>query len=166
MQTPIQVAKKANVSVQSVRNWTRDYADLLSPEARGEMGARLFNDADVEVICTIASLRRSGVPPGEVAERIQNQDVPPVVDVASEAPQSPPQQPTETPQTAPDAQIALYAAHTTLQSRVEGIERRLDAQAAESRSRQHLAITMVVLGVLLGWVIVMVLQLGLNALQG
>ena len=45
------------------------------------------------------------------------------------------------------------------------MERRLEAQAADTRSRQQLAVSMVVLGVLLSWVIVIVLQLLLNGLQ-
>jgi DNA-binding transcriptional MerR regulator len=135
MLTPIQVAKKANVSVNSVRNWSREYGELVSPAARGEDGVRLFNEADVEVICTIAALRKSGVPPSEIADRIRNQDAPSVVDVMPEPPTQSLQDPANSLQTGAESSLALQLVQSTLQSRLEGIERHLEAQAAEQRDR-------------------------------
>jgi len=72
--TTRQLAKIADVAEQTVRNYTRDYAELLSPQARGDVGARLFSDEDVRVFCSIATLRKENVPPAEVIRRIQNGD--------------------------------------------------------------------------------------------
>lgn len=128
MMTPAQVAKLANVSVNTVRNYGRDFADLLSPDARGEHGPRLYSDSDVETICTIAALRSSGVPPAAVAERIRNQDVPPVIDVASTPPlQDPPIEAQATQETA----FGLQAIQSSLQARLEAVERRIEARAKQ-----------------------------------
>lgn len=124
MPTPIQAAKRANVSVQSIRNWTRDYADLLSPSARGEAGPRLFTDEDVEILCTIAALRKSGVSPSEVAERIRSGAPSPIIEIE-------PPQPTESPQEPINAPLAEYLAYNGLQSRLEAVERRIEARNSE-----------------------------------
>lgn len=127
MMTPAEVARKANVTAQSIRNYSRDYADFLSPGARGEDGPRLYTDEDVEVLCAIAALRKSGVPPAEVVTRLRNGTVPLVVDAEPEAAFSPPGQTlnavterAEEPITPPQM------AYMMLQSRIEALERRVD----------------------------------------
>lgn len=117
--TTAQIAKIAGVSVQTVRNYTREYGELLSPQARGEAGARVFNDEDTRIFCAIVDLRKSGVPAAEVAQRIRRGDV--VIDgyatrTTSVAPHQAPQTATEAPQ-AP--QIAQYSP----QAFVEALER-------------------------------------------
>lgn len=96
MQTPTQVAKKANVSAQSIRNYSTEYADLLSETASRTHGPRLYTDEDVQVLCTIAYLRRAGVPRDEIAERIRNEEVPPLIEVSANALSTEPQQPLKT----------------------------------------------------------------------
>src|SRR5688500_4613646 len=115
MYTPTQVAKRAQVHPNSIRNWARDYADPLSPQASGEAGPRLFNDEDVQIFCTVAALRKSGMSPAEVANHLRNGTAPSIVDAT---PQQSLQQPTESLQMAQDAPLALYTAHSALQSRV------------------------------------------------
>lgn len=150
MLTPTEVARKANVSVQTVRNYTREYANLLSPGARGEVGTRLFSDEDVEVFCTIAALRKSGVPPGEIAQRIRNNEAPPIIDVT---PQATPQEATGSPQAALEATPSLQAQPTSLEVRVVAVEtvndmilKRLDAMREEQKDRINYGITMLVIG--------------------
>ena len=119
---PAHVARTLGISVQSVRDWTRQYAPILSPRARGENGPRLFDDTDLATMQTIASLRRSGLRADEIIQRVQDGEVPPIVDIAHESPQ---QQSTETPQTAPDAPLALYALQSSLDKRIDALERAL-----------------------------------------
>lgn len=92
MPTPAQVARKANVTPQTIRNYSTQYGEFLSPEARGENGPRVYNDADVEILCAIASLRNSGLSTDEVIERLRNQEVPPIVDVTPQPPLNEPQE--------------------------------------------------------------------------
>ncbi len=86
------------------------------------------NDSDVETICTIAALRNSGVPVAEIAERIRNQEVPPVIDMAATAPLQEP--PTEL-QAPSETAFALQAVQSSLQTRLEAVERRLEARAKQ-----------------------------------
>lgn len=125
MQTPAQVARKANVTAQSIRNYSRDYADLLSPAARGDDGPRLYTDKDVDTLCTIAALRKSGVPPHEVAGRVRNGDAPPIVDVVANAPLNDPQEALKAGQ---EASFAIQIVQSTLNARFEAIERRFEAR--------------------------------------
>lgn len=117
--TPIQVARRANCAVQSIRNWSRDYAEFLSPGARGEAGPRLYSDEDVSILCAVAALRKSGVARAEVVARLR-EEVPGVVDVEATP------QPTQATRTAQNEALALYAAQSGLQSRVEALERRME----------------------------------------
>lgn len=121
--TPIQVARRANVAVQSIRNWSRDYAEFLSPGARGETGPRLYSDEDMSVLCAVAALRKSGVNRAEVVARLR-EETPGVVDVQPTPTATP--LPTEGQKTRLDDALALYAVQSSLQSRVEALERRVD----------------------------------------
>lgn len=133
MLTPAQVAKLANAHPNSVRKWSADYAEFLSPAASGEHGPRLYTEQDVETIRTIAALRNSNVPPAEVAQRLRNQDVPPVIEVEPTQPYTPPlHEPTQTPhepttalQGYMDTSTALHAVTTALQAHSEATQRRI-----------------------------------------
>lgn len=120
MQTPAQVAQQANVTAQTIRNYSREFAELLSPSAHGKDGPRLYTDEDVETLCTIAALRKSGLRRDEVMERIRHVDVPSVVDVEPE--------PQNDTQTSLQESLQSFLAPQTVQSsvtvRFEAIERR------------------------------------------
>lgn len=127
------MAKIAGLSEQSIRNYSRDYAELLSPQARGQAGARLFDDADIQTLITIASLRREGIPQAEVIARLRAGDI--VVDTTPT-----PQQTTPSPQEAPHATFALQVAQSSLQRQID-----------ELRGTQRLLLRAAVLwGALLG----------------
>lgn len=119
--TTRQLAKIAAISEGTVRNYTRDYAELLSPAGRGDVGSRLFSDDDVQIICTIATLRKEDVPRAEIMERLQRGDI--IVDPATR-----PQQATTSPQEGQGAQLATIDVLPMALARFEAIERRLDAQ--------------------------------------
>jgi DNA-binding transcriptional MerR regulator len=112
MPTVSQVARIAHTAANTVRNYARDYPDLFSEGARGLQGDRIFNQGDVEVVCSIVALKNSGLTLAEAVERLRSQEAPPVIDVAA----TPVQQPANALQ-APQASLALL-------SRIEAIERR------------------------------------------
>ena len=126
MFTPAQVAKRANLHSNTVRNYSRDYAELLSLGARGEAGPRLYTDEDVDTICTIAALRKSGMLPAAIVERIHADPAPPVVDV----------EPTQSPQTGYNALKAPEVAPTSLQAPYNTLQR--DYVALQRRYETHL----------------------------
>lgn len=144
MQTPSQVARKANVTPQTIRNYSTQYGQFLSSSARGETGPRLYTDEDVEILCTIAALRSSGIPPDEIVERLQQQDVPPIVDVT---PQSTFNEPKQTLKEAQDGFLAPQIVQTVRVARDEVVYSRL---AAIEQTQATLLRAAMLWGVLLG----------------
>lgn len=113
--TTRQLAKIAAISEQTVRNYTRDYAELLSPKGRGDAGSRLFSDEDVQILCTVATLRKDEVPRDEIIDRLRRGDV--VIDATPT-----PQQATPSPQTALDAPQMLMVVRSELQRQINEIK--------------------------------------------
>lgn len=116
--TTRQLAKLAQVSEQTVRNYTREYGVLLSAQARGEAGTRLFDDEDISIFRSIVALRKEGVPPTEVIGRIRRGDI--YIDHTT------PQQTTQSPQTALEAPQALMLVRSDLQRQIDAIRRSQD----------------------------------------
>lgn len=136
MQTPTQVAKKANVSAQSIRNYSTEYADLLSKTASRTHGPRLYTDEDVQVLCTIAYLRRAGVPRDEIAERIHNEEVPPLIEVSANAPSplragTPSTEPQQPLKTASNEALVVHVALSTMQRQIDALQRQQRSQARQ-----------------------------------
>lgn len=131
--TTRQMAQIAQLSEQSVRNYSREYAELLSPQARGQAGSRLFNDQDVQTLVAVAALRRQGVPQAEIIARLRAGDV--YIDATPS-----PHQATPNAQEAPQATFALQVAQSGLQRQIN-----------ELRATQRLLLRAAVLwGALLG----------------
>lgn len=124
MLTVSQVARKARVAPNTVRNHVRDFPDLFSEAARGLKGNRLFNENDVEAICSLVALKDSGMPLAEAALRLRSQEAPTVIDIAAT-----PMQEAASPQEARHAPLATLDVQSIVLSRFEAIERRLDAKA-------------------------------------
>ncbi len=60
MFTPKQVAGRLGLSGTTIRNYSRQWSDYLSPAANPEAGqARLYTEDDIAVITTIAALREN-----------------------------------------------------------------------------------------------------------
>lgn len=117
MVTPAQVGRLANQHPNTIRNWSEHYGEFLSPAARGEEGSRLYTPGDVEVIRTIAALRRSGMAPEQIRERLAHPGIPPVVDVEPE----PPQNGTASPYIE-ERSTAIQSIYNPLQPRLERLE--------------------------------------------
>lgn len=120
MTTTRQLAKLADVSEQTVRNYTRDFGELLSPQARGDAGPRLFSDEDVQIFCSIANLRKANVPPAEVIERIRRGDV--YIEATPSPQQATPNEPKATP-TSLEPPQALMLVRQDLQHQINEIKR-------------------------------------------
>jgi DNA-binding transcriptional MerR regulator len=120
--TTRQMAEIAGVSEQTVRNYTRRYGELLSPQARGETGARLFDDQDVQVFCSIAAMYRANMPPQEIIERVKGGDV--FVDHTT--PQQATPNATQSQKTALDAPQAPIVVYADLQRQIDALRRSQD----------------------------------------
>jgi DNA-binding transcriptional MerR regulator len=122
MLTVSQVARKAKVSPNTVRNHVRDFPDLFSEAARGLKGNRLFNDDDVEALCSLVALKDSGMPLAEAAMRLRSQEAPSVIDIDATPLQHTANAP-QTPQMAPDALQAILLSHNSLQRQIDDLRR-------------------------------------------
>jgi DNA-binding transcriptional MerR regulator len=144
--TPSQVAKNANCHPNSIRNWSKEYADLLSPGASGEAGPRLYTDKDAEILYAIAVLRKSGVQSEEVGRIIRERVMPPYIDVTpQDAPQAL-QTPTVIQSSTPDV-------YNALQAQIDALARRVDSQPAELRAAHRDRLWIFVAGLTAGVVI-------------
>lgn len=132
-----ELSRIAKVSEQTVRNYTRDFGALLSPAARGEAGQRLFDDQDVQVFCTIATLRKEGVPPGEVIERVRRGDM--YIEATPSRPQATPS--AQHPTTPPQNDTAAHSDDLLLPVALSSLQSQMDALRADFRTmqRQHIA---------------------------
>lgn len=160
MFTPSQVAKKANVSGQTIRNYSSEYAELLSPTASVENGPRLYTDEDVQTLCAIAELRRARIPPNEIVDRLQS-GIPTIVDVESNDPIKEPQEPLKAGQ---EALLIPQMVLSSLQARFEGhdrlfeaLQRQLDNQVAQQKAEQRDRWTLIGLSFIAGMVAALVL---------
>ena len=69
--TPSQAASQAGISVHSVRRWSAEFADYLSPGANPAKGTSRRRSAQyVQVLQEIARLRGEGLSTGAIAERL------------------------------------------------------------------------------------------------
>lgn len=145
MYTPAQVAKRANSHPNTIRGYADKYGELLSADPRNQGEARLFTDKDVEILCNIASLRKSGVSPDEVASRIRASETPPVIDVIPTPIHESIQEPTRGLQQADMGMWGIQVAYNGLQSEVAALRgdvaalqrrREADDRKLEDKERQ------------------------------
>jgi DNA-binding transcriptional MerR regulator len=155
MYTASQVAQKVNITSQSVRNYSGTYAEFLSPGASGEDGTRLYTDEDVEVLRTVAGLRKTRMPHAEITERLRSQQAPPIIEgVATTLNEA-----TETQKQPLNEALDPLAIPSSILARFEAVERRLDTQdkhAIYQAERRGATLALVAVGflLLLAWLLV------------
>ncbi len=64
------IARACNVTVNTVRNWCKDYSAFLSPLATVTGESRLFTERDRAVLEYIARLRAEGMQKGAIMQRL------------------------------------------------------------------------------------------------
>jgi|GEM_PF-3562117 len=65
-----EAATMCNVTVNTVRNWCKEYGDFLSPSARGSSGNRRFTGRDLDVLKYIAQLRSENMQKSAILQRL------------------------------------------------------------------------------------------------
>ena len=63
-------AKACKVSLNTIRNWCRDYGIFLSPGASAKGEARAFTGRDIEVLKYVALLRSEGMQRDAIIQRL------------------------------------------------------------------------------------------------
>lgn len=167
--TPAQVAVLLNVHPNTVRSWTRDYADVLSPSARSR--PRLLTPRDVAILQLVAQWRTAGLPPDAVLSRLRtvpDTDVAqPYIDatvtptMAADASSSTPDVPAVPVTATVDASLLLRELTTVLDARSAQYNdtlRQLDARLRTIESRRTYTLVLVV-GVSVGLIVGLLLAL-------
>lgn len=163
--TPNQAAKACNVSVNTIRNWCKDYAAHLSAGAQpGGSGARLLTDRDLEVLRYIAQLRAENMTHEQVNQRLAETKIgetetliqlPPTPEETLQAPPISVQSPSDA--------IQAYQAALTVMARMEERYTSLQNQIDTLDKRQAARINSIVMGVILGLLIAVVAILAIYA---
>lgn len=69
---PSQLGELLNVTSQTIRRWTKDYRQFLSPRANPPKGeARIYDTHDQRVFLLIAELRAAAQSPDEILKRLK-----------------------------------------------------------------------------------------------
>ena len=102
--TPSQAAQLLGVHVNTVRQWTAEFADVLSDGARSR--PRLLSPGDVAVLQLVQQLRAENLPRSEVLQRLRQTPTADLQQPWLDAAPAVAVQPTETPTDAPTASLA------------------------------------------------------------
>ena len=166
---PSDAAKACNTSVNTIRNWCRDYAVFLSPGARGNGANRILTDKDLNTLKYIAQLRAENLQQAAIAQRLQETSIGEVETlVALQDPSMGPPLPEEMKELAPmAAQEGLQQAQGLVVA-LEAMQRQIDAiqQAVQHADRRRFdTVTVLGIGICIGLLFAAIL-IGLAYLYG
>lgn len=162
---PSDAAKACNTSVNTIRNWCRDYAPFLSPGARGNGANRILTDKDLNTLKYIAQLRAENLQQAAIAQRLQETSIGEVETlVALQNPPIPSPLLEQTDKLAPvAAQEGLQQAPAMLLV-LNDLEKRIDAkfEALESARQQDRRervdrLTMLGVGICIGLLLALII---------
>lgn len=115
-----EIAKALGVTTNTIRNWTKQYGDHLSPGAQPAAGQeRNYDPHDLAVLRYVQGCVKEGLQHTEIALRLTETTI-----GAAEAPEAP-QAPTET---APEALLPLQVAQASIE-RFDTLQTALQRQA-------------------------------------
>ena len=165
--SPSEVARTLGVSPSTVRNWTSEYGEQLTPAARGEAGSRLYSDADVAVLQYVAQLRAEKLPRAAVLVRLRETrfgEAETLVTQPAAGTDTPAVSPTERPTEALQPFMAAqYLAH--LETRLDAVQHSVDERLQAAERRQQRTVNALLYGVIVGFALAMFLLAIAFALQ-
>ncbi|GAB4575815.1 MAG: hypothetical protein Kow0077_29170 [Anaerolineae bacterium] len=154
-----ELATWLGVSPSSIKTWSREFSDYLSPAARGgdNRSRRYFDEQDARILALVAELRTKNTPLEDIHATLAAMQAKQWVDLPA-MPGAPPglvQQPVVTQSEAQNALIqqrqALTREIALLSDRVNVLQEELEEErAAHGETRQALANTRTELGLLQG----------------
>jgi len=161
--SPSEVARTLGVSPSTVRNWTSEYGEQLTPAARGEAGSRLYSDADVAVLQYVAQLRAEKLPRAAVLVRLRETRFGEAETLVTQ-----PAAGTDTPAVSPTEALqpfmaAQYLAH--LETRLDAVQHSVDERLQAAERRQQRTVNALLYGVIVGFALAMFLLAIAFALQ-
>ena len=162
---PSDAAKACNTSVNTIRNWCRDYAVFLSPGARGNGANRILTDKDLNTLKYIAQLRAENLQQAAIAQRLQETSIGEVETlVALQDPPIRPHLPEKMEESAPVAAQeglqqapAMLLVLNDLEKRIDTKFEALEAARQEDRRERLDRLTMLGLGICIGLLLALII---------
>lgn len=150
--SPSTAAKAVNLHPNTIRGWTKQYAEFLSPGSQER--PRRYTPADVAVFQAIEDMRRQDIEPDEILQRLRQ--IPeadlqqPSIETVTEAPETTKpgaadEYNLETVSGASAAILAVRELASVATSRIDDVNRRLDS-LEKQRSNTWFAIVGFALG--------------------
>lgn len=118
-----EIAQTCNVTVNTVRNWCKEFGAYLSPGATVTSGHRRFTERDRNVLLYVAQLRNENMTQNAILQRLSETTFP---EIAGPEEESAIEVPTDAPD-APRSDLAPIVALDDLQTRVALLERSVQA---------------------------------------
>jgi len=150
--SPAEVSALINVSASTVRSWTSQYSDFLTPAARGETGNRQYSQRDVSVLEYVAQLRNESMSRNAIQLRLRETRFGESETLAVK----PAGKPTYAAGDVTDATQAL-ALVQFVESRLDASQRSTDERLRALERTQRTAVSMFVTGVVIGFGLAIVL---------
>jgi DNA-binding transcriptional MerR regulator len=127
---PIDASKECGVTVNTIRNWCKDYAACLSPGAGVEGSYRVLTEEDIEKLKYIAQLRTENLQKHQIILRLQE------TTFGHIEPSNSPQIALQNLPITPDATLAPIVAQDYIASAKRRFEA-LELSVAESKRNQR-----------------------------
>ena len=119
-----EIAQTCNVTVNTVRNWCKEFGAYLSPGATVTTGHRRFTERDKNVLLYVAQLRNENMQQSAILQRLSETKFPDIDEPEEESAIEPVQNAPETHSAAQLPMVALDDLRNEFNAKLEAIEQR------------------------------------------
>jgi len=119
-----EIAQTCNVTVNTVRNWCKEFGAYLSPGATVTTGHRRFTERDKNVLLYVAQLRNENMQQSAILQRLSETKFPDIDEPEEESAILPVQNAPETHSAAQLPMVALDDLRNEFNAKLEAIEQR------------------------------------------
>lgn len=119
-----EIAQTCNVTVNTVRNWCKEFGAYLSPGATVTTGHRRFTERDRNVLLYVSQLRNENMQQSAILQRLSETKFPDIDEPEEESAIEPIQNAPETHHNAPAPLVALDDLRSEFNAKLEAMEQR------------------------------------------
>lgn len=119
-----EIAQTCNVTVNTVRNWCKEFGAYLSPGATVTTGHRRFTERDKNVLLYVSQLRNENLQQSAILQRLSETKFPDIDEPEEESAIEPIQNAPETHSAAQLPMVALDDLRNEFNAKLEAMEQR------------------------------------------
>lgn len=119
-----EIAQTCNVTVNTVRNWCKEFGAYLSPGATVTTGHRRFTERDKNVLLYVAQLRNENMQQSAILQRLSETKFPDIDQPEEESAIEPLQNAPEAHSNAQLPMVALDDLRSEFNAKIEALEQR------------------------------------------